>query len=201
MPEASTISCTAVDLADADVLAAMKAIPGYIDISPGDFREVFLIAYAHALQRLKHSLKAGDIMTRPAACIDAETDLIQAALFLANKGYSGAPVTDASGIVLGVLSEKDFLGRMGMDQPVSFMRIVAHCLANKGCMAGSLRRLVAREIMTAPAVTAGPEITVGAISTLFGERQINRLPIVDGQGRPVGIVTRTDLIQALCLNL
>ena len=201
MTASSTISCTAVDLADADVLAAMKAIPGYIDISPRDFREVFHIAYAHALQRLRSSLKAGDIMTRPATCIDAETDLIQAALFLADKSYSGAPVTDAKGIVLGVLSEKDFLGRMGLNQPVSFMRIVAHCLANKGCMASALRNHVAREIMTAPAITAGPEIAVGAILALFKEKRINRLPIVDGQGKAVGIVTRTDLIQALCLNL
>jgi CBS domain-containing protein len=36
-------------------------------------------------------------------------------------------------------------------------------------------------------------MTIGAISALFTERQINRLPIVDHDERPVGIVTRTDL--------
>jgi CBS domain-containing protein len=36
-------------------------------------------------------------------------------------------------------------------------------------------------------------MTIGAISALFADRKINRLPIVDDDGRPIGIVTRTDL--------
>ena len=50
--------------------------------------------------------------------------------------------------------------------------------------------------MTAPAITAGPQITIDAISALFVEKQINRLPIVDADHRPIGIVTRTDLVHA-----
>ena len=53
-----------------------------------------------------------------------------------------------------------------------------------------------RDIMTAPAITAGPQITVGAISALFIDRQINRLPIVDAGDKPIGIVTRTDLVHS-----
>ena len=70
-------------------------------------------------------------MTQPVECIDREMDLIQAAAILADKKYSGAPVIDAGGNIVGVLSEKDFLMRMGVGEPISFMQIVAHCLANK----------------------------------------------------------------------
>ena len=53
--------------------------------------------------------------------------------------------------------------------------------------------------MTISSVTAGKELTAAEISTLLAEKSINRLPICDAEGRPVGIVTRTDLISALCV--
>ncbi len=46
---------------------------------------------------------------------------------------------------------------------------------------------------------AEADMTMPAISALFVEKQINRLPIIDVEGRPVGIVTRTDLVQSYCL--
>lgn len=200
MSETKNNGCATIDISESDVIAAMKAIQGYIDISPGDFREVFQVAYNHALQRIKDSIKARDIMTQPAHCVGLDMDLIQAATFLADKRFSGAPVIDFGGRIVGVLSEKDFLAKMGLGQPTSFMQIVAHCLNNRGCMATSLRNHSVREIMTEPAITAGPEMTMGAISALFVDKRINRLPIVDPEGRPVGIVTRTDLVQSYCLT-
>jgi len=41
-----------VDISEKDVVAAMKNISGYIDITPGDFREVHQSAYTLAIQRL-----------------------------------------------------------------------------------------------------------------------------------------------------
>ena len=188
----------AIEIAETDILAAMKDIQGYIDISPGDFKEVFQVAYRHAVQRIRDSLRAADIMTRPVHCVGLEMDLVQAAAFMADKRISGAPVADAEGRIAGVVSEKDFLARMGLGKSVSFMQIIAHCLTNKGCMVTNLRNHFIRDIMTTPAVTAGAEMTVGAISTLFIDRQINRLPIVDTDGRIIGIVTRADLVQSYC---
>jgi CBS-domain-containing membrane protein len=198
---ATNSSCdNTIDISELDVIAAMKEIQGYIDISPGDFREVFQVAYNHALKRIKNSLKARDIMTKPVHCVELNMDLIQAATFLADKRFSGAPVIDAGGRIVGVLSEKDFLAKMGLGQPTSFMQIVAHCLNNRGCMATSLRNHSVQEIMAVPAITAGLEMTMGAISAMFIDKRINRLPIVDPEGKPVGIVTRTDLVQSYCLT-
>ncbi len=189
-------TCSPVDISEKDILAAMKHIQGYIDISPGDFKEVFQVAYSHAIQRIMNSLTAADIMTSPVNTVGIEMDLRQTATFLAEKRISGAPVVDSDGRIAGVVSEKDFLSIMGVGKPESFMQIVAHCLKNKGCMTADMKNHAIRDIMTAPAITAGPQITVGAISALFIDRQINRIPIVDADGKPIGIVTRTDLVQS-----
>jgi CBS domain-containing protein len=180
-------------------MAAMKSMQGYIDITPADFREIYRIAYALAKHRLMHALKAADIMTTPVHVVHIDADLITTATLLAEKGISGAPVTDRDDRVIGVISEKDFLGNMGADQRGSFMQVIAHCLKDKGCVATPMVNRTAGDIMTAPAITGTADISISRISALMIEKNINRLPIVDAAGKPVGIVTRSDLVNSFCM--
>lgn len=187
-----------MDISDADVISAMKEIQGYIDITPSDFREIFRIAYTHAMRRIMQSRTARDIMTSPVASVQAGMNMADAVHFLADKHYSGVPVVDEAGKIVGVFSEKDFLRRMGLSRPTSFMEIVSYCLNNKGCLVSELHNHTVAEIMSSPPITGGPEMTMDLISSLFLEVQINRLPIVDDEGKPIGIVTRTNLVQSYC---
>ncbi len=166
--------CAPVDLSDEDVMAAMKAMMGYIDITPGDFREVYQVAYALARKRMMTALKAADVMTTRVHAINADADLIATAELLAQHGISGAPVTDGDGRIIGVVSEKDFLRGMGADQSGSFMQVIAHCFKNKGCVAAPMTGRTAGDIMTAPAITAAADISIGDVSALLIEKTINR---------------------------
>jgi len=187
-----------LDISDADVMEAMKAMQGYIDITPADFREVYRVAYSLARDRVMKGLKAGQIMRTPIHVIEEDQGLADAAALLAREGISGAPVVDRDGRVVGVVSEKDFLRNMGAEPGGSFMQVIALCLQNKGCVAAPMLKRTAGEIMTSPAVTATLDISMAEISVLLSEKGINRLPIVGGDGRPVGIVTRSDLVEAFC---
>lgn len=182
-----------VDISEEDVIEAMKRIPGYIDVTPGDFKELYQAAYSLAMSRLFNSMTAANIMSTPVLFVEQKMALVEAAHLLAEKQISGGPVVDHDGRVVGVISEKDFLKEMGLGSTPSFMQIATHCLDSKSCMIGQLRNRNVRDIMTRPPITADSKITLGTISSLFAEHQINRLPIIDGNGRPVGIVTRTDL--------
>ena len=193
MKETADDACNPIDISEHDVVEAMKCIDGYIDITPGDFKEVYQLAYSLAIKRLFDSLTADHIMTRPVVFVDQDLALVSAAHLLAEKQISGGPVVDSNGRVVGVVSEKDFLKEMGLGPAPSFMKIATHCLNSKSCMIGRLHNRTVGDIMTKPPITAAKETTIGTISTLFAERQINRLPIVDDNGRPIGIVTRTDL--------
>jgi CBS-domain-containing membrane protein len=186
------------DISDADIMAAMKAIHGYVDITPADFREVYRVAYHLARERMMNALKAADIMSRPVRVIDEDADLTAAAMVLAENGISGAPVTDKNGCVTGVISEKDFLHRMGAGSSGSFMQVIAHCLKNKGCLAEPMINRRVGDIMTRPPVTAAADISLKDISAVLTQKGINRLPIVDADGKPAGIVTRSDLVNSFC---
>lgn len=55
--------------------------------------------------------------------------------------------------------------------------------------------LTVREIMTKDVVTVTKETTVAELARIFAERHISSLPVVDGSGTLVGIVTETDLVE------
>ena len=193
MKETDTAEFIPVDISEHDVVKAMKLIGGYIDITPGDFKEVYQSAYDLAIKRLLDSLTADKIMTKTVVFVDQEMTLVEAAGLLAEKQISGCPVVGSIGKLVGVVSEKDFLKEMGFGTTPSFMQLATHCLSSKSCMIRKLHTRTVADIMTKPPITAGPGMAIGAISTLFAEHQINRLPIVDNTGQPIGMVTRTDL--------
>ena len=87
----------------------------------------------------------------------------------------------------GVISEKDFLTRMGAPDTAHVMGIIAACLEGKGCVALPIRGRIAADIMAA---RHGEDTSTLEIMEIFATRNINRAPVVDGSGKLVGIVSR-----------
>ena len=188
-----------LDISDDDILKAMRNISGYLDITPGDFKEIYRFAYKHAIDRLRHSVKAKDVMTRNVISVEENTSLEEVAEVLNHQVISGVPVIDYNKSVVGVISEKDFLFHMGAKEKRTFMGVVAHCLKSKGCVAISMREQNAKDIMTSPAVTVDENVPVSEIANIFIEKNINRTPVVGPGQKLVGIVTRTDIVRSSCV--
>jgi|UniRef100_A0A7V6A1H0 CBS domain-containing membrane protein len=185
-----------IDLKEEDIVAAMQEIPGYLDITPRDFKEIYTLAFQHALERLKREVTVAEIMTREVAAVKPDTPLADVAGAMGRRGVSGVPVVDDGNRVVGVVSEKDFLRRMGVVDSQNFMTLVASCLRSKGCVALPIKKQTAGELMSSPAVTVRPETRVRDLAELFAARHINRAPVTDAEGRLVGIVSRGDLVKA-----
>ena len=185
-----------IEISDDDIYQAMKDIQGYLDITPADLKEVYRFAYRHAVERLTRSVRARDIMTVQVSSVRRTTPLTEVAALMADKGISGVPVLEKDGTVAGVISEKDFLARMGPGKTKSFMVVVSECLKAKGCVAVSIRAQNAEDLMTFPAITVPPETTLMEIANIFTDKSINRVPVVDPAGKLAGIVSREDVIRA-----
>jgi len=84
-----------VDLDNEDIIAAMKEMRGYIDITPGDFKEIYKFAYNHAVDRIARSMLAQDVMTRQVVCVNPETSLLETAERMAAANISGIPVINS----------------------------------------------------------------------------------------------------------
>jgi len=188
-----------VNMSEEDVLDAMKSIPGYLDITPGDFKEIFGFAYRQAIERIAHSHLAKDVMTVEVISVDSKTSLKETATTMAVHGVSGIPVVDELRSVVGVISEKDFLSHMGDKKSHSIMHVIAQCLSSNGCVAISMRTGHAKDIMTSPAYTVSETASILEIASIFAQKNINRVPVIDKYGRLAGIVTRADIFRSTCV--
>ena len=188
------------EISDKDIYEAMKDIPGYLDITLGDFKELYRMAFRHSMKRISKSIKAGDIMTTEVISVKRETPLREVAKLMADQGVSGVPVIEDDKTVAGVISEKDFLSHMGAKNAKTFMGVVSKCLKGKGCVALSIRAKNAEDIMTAPSISVNEDTTLLEITNIFTEKKINRVPVVDLNNHLIGIVSREDIVEAPLLR-
>ncbi len=177
-----------------DILAAMGQADGYLDITPDDALALYRLALKHAVERVRLRLTVGELMTREVRTIAQEATAAEVAQLLAQAGVSGAPVVEG-GQVVGVVSIKDFLPRLGLPKHSTPMALVAGLVTGALCGAGDFASVTARELMTAPALTIPPSTPVGEAAKLMDERGINRLPVAEN-GALVGIITRGDVVRA-----
>ena len=200
MPDArdkpESASTSGIEIKDEDILEAMRAIPGYLDITPGDFKEVYRLAFQHALERLSRAVTAAEIMTTDVVTVTPDTPVAEVAAAMGRRGVSGVPVVDAGQKVVGVISEKDFLTRMGVQDAKNFMSLVAGCLMTKGCVALPIKATLAGDLMSSPAVTVAPDTPVKDIARLLTQKSINRVAVTDPAGRLLGLVSRGDIVKA-----
>ena len=114
-------------------------------------------------------------------------------LFVLNQ-ISGAPVCDAEGHILGVVSEGDILWKeLGLPEERRRGYGLVLDLAYGDSRRGAAR--TAAEAMTTPAITVSPTAPVSSAAKLMVENAVNRLPVVE-DNQLVGIITRADLVRA-----
>ena len=121
---------------------------------------------------------------------------------LLERDVDGAPVVDAEGRVIGVLSSDDLLVQeTQLHYPTVFSLFGAYLElpSSHRKFEEALRRAVAavvRDVMATDPITCAPDDTLERAATLMHERKVSRLPVVDA-GRLVGIVARGDLLRAM----
>lgn len=138
-------------------------------------------------------MKVCDLMTSEVVTLTPATSLREAASLLVEKGISGVPIVDASGAVVGVLSEADIVVKAGGE--VARNRLLGWLLESDFGIEDKIRAESVGDAMTRPAVTIGPKRPVHEAARLMVTEGVNRLPVVEN-GKLVGIVTRADVVRA-----
>jgi CBS domain-containing protein len=143
-------------------------------------------------------MKAADVMVRDVVTAHSETDVAEAVKLLIAHDISALPVIDAQGLLVGIISETDLIHRAEIGTEKHRPRLMESLTAATTLatdFAKSHGKKVG-EIMTTNVVTASEDASLGDIATLFERHRIKRVPIVR-DGRVVGVVSQSNLIQAL----
>jgi CBS domain-containing protein len=141
---------------------------------------------------------AGDVMTRKVISVASDASAMQACALMLKHQISGLPVVDPSGVLLGIVSEGDFLRRPELGTRRRRTRWLEF-LIGPGRLASEYVHACGRkvtEIMTPAPYTVGEATPLTEVVQLMERHQIKRVPVVYGR-RLVGIVSRADLLRAL----
>ncbi|MFC0189023.1 CBS domain-containing protein [Fictibacillus aquaticus] len=115
--------------------------------------------------------KLSEVMTTSVDVCSPQDNVYEAALKMKKDNVGVIPVCD-NGQLLGVITDRD---------------LAVRCIAEK--RPGSTK---VSDVMTTELVTAGPEMSVQEAAELMSQRQIRRLPIVEGN-KLAGIISIGDL--------
>jgi CBS domain-containing protein len=120
------------------------------------------------------NVTAKDIMTKPVVSARKYASARDIALQIFSGLYSGMPVTDEDGKVIGVVTEYDLLAQVGKGR--------------------QLVKLTAEAIMTSKTVTVDVKTPVNEVLNIMMDKDVNRVPVTEN-GRLVGIISRSDILK------
>jgi CBS domain-containing protein len=145
-------------------------------------------------------MEAIDVMTRGVVTVSPETPVTEVARLLLTRGVSAVPVVDASGRLVGIVSEGDLVRRpeLGTEAERSpWVRLWYSRQALADDFVKSHGRTAA-QVMTPDVITVSEHTPLTEVVELMEKHHVKRLPVVRDSAL-VGIIGRANLVRALLM--
>ena len=152
------------------VLTAPTGALATLGVVLDDHQLVTLLEQIEALDERAVPVTTHDIMTPDPITLRQETSVHDAASLLFEHRISGAPVVLDDGSIVGIVSEFDLIARSGTN---------------------------VRDVMTRDVVSVPASAPIDRVRALLVTQRLKRVPVVDQQGRLVGLISRADLVREL----
>jgi CBS domain-containing protein len=143
-------------------------------------------------------MKARDVMVSHVITVGPELDVKAVANTLVANGISAVPVVTIDGSVVGIISEGDLMRRAvssaerkrswWLETFSSAEQLMAEFVKTHGRKA--------KDVMTRQVISVDPDTSLQEVANLLEKHGIKRVPVLK-DGRLVGIVSRSNLVQAL----
>ena len=143
-------------------------------------------------------MRVKDVMTQNVISVEANESVLKAARLMLQNRVSGLPVIGATGEVVGIVTEGDFL-RRGEIGTQRHRPKWLEFLVGPGRMAAEYVRVNGRridEIMTPDPLSVTEDDSLETVVDLMERHRVKRLPVMRG-AKMVGIVSRANLMHAL----
>lgn len=145
---------------------------------------------------------AKDIMTKNVISVSEESTVENCAKHLLEFNFSGLPVLNENDELVGIVTEGDLIKRASRLKLPAVLELLGGLiyLDNPNKYMDELKRTMSErvgDLMNKKVITVMPDDTIEHTATLMMEKKIKRLPVVDTQGKLVGIISRRDIMSFL----
>ena len=148
-----------------------------------------------------NEIKVKDVMTHLVVMAYENDPIQQLAGRLVRNRISGVPVV-RDGKVIGVVSELDIAQALvvpaNVDHGLETADVISILLRSTPAVHKHVRTVA--DVMSSPAFTIGPEMSLFSAARQMDRHGVKRLPVVDDEGYLVGIISRGDLVRAMTRN-
>ena len=138
-----------------------------------------------------------DVMRREVVLVAPDTPAAEVVTLLLQKGYRSLPVVDEDGRLQGIITDGDLLRRAGLSARLDLQ--VELPVADWQQQLAELRaqRSTAVSLMTSPVITIPATASLRQAAQQMAAHDSKRLPVVDGNGRLAGWISRIDILRTL----
>ncbi len=146
---------------------------------------------------------ARDIMTSPAVTVTVDMTVKDLVGLFRDQRIGGAPVVDAEGMLVGIVTEGDLMAMDADLQMPHYFELFDSIiyLGSQKKFKEQLKKAAAAtvgDLMTPAPMTVAPDDPARAAATLMSRHGFDRVPVEDG-GTVVGIISRHDIMKILGL--
>ena len=141
-----------------------------------------------------------EFMTRRVLSIHRGAELTDAIRMMGQERVSVLPVVDSTGKICGMLSTSDLISSTyNLQSDISVLPYVSEAVQKTliDAMSEDCRLQCVSSLMSDHVECVEASATLGQAARLMTQNAIHHLPVVDEAGRPVGILSTTDIVRAV----
>ena len=147
-------------------------------------------------------LTVADVMTQPVLSVTPDTPLQQAVQLISDHHISGLPVVDDAGALIGELSEQDLMVRESGVDAGPYVMLLDSVIYRRNPLdwdkqVHQVLGTTVKDLMRKDIHTCSLELGLPKAASQLHDRSTQRLFVLDGDGKPVGVITRGDVVRAL----
>ena len=163
-----------------DLETALHARGELLDVSRDDLEELFIQAEGLVWKRRFGTIRCADVMSRDVVRVRASTPAREAWQLMIRHAVKAVPVVDERNALQGIVTLHDFF--------------VGHEIVSSSA---GIDTWTVADVMTRDVLTAAPSQELVELVRAFSDGGRHHLPVVDGDGTLVGMVTQSDMVAAL----
>ncbi len=185
-----------IGIKPSDLDSVLKSYNQVLDISRADLEAIMLQTEMQAYRRRMGEVNCSSIMSKDVISVEFGTELAEAWHQFQIHDLTAMPVIDRGRRVIGIITKADFLKHAEIERHEGLGQRLVNLL-RPSQLTHTEKHEVVGQIMTKEVFTANANQSIVDLVPLMSDSEVHQLPVIDEQGRLVGIISQSDMIAAL----
>lgn len=184
-----------IGFSSADLDEVLKEYDEFLDIDRDRLETILRKTELRSWRRRALHLDISSVMSRDVVAVAPDDSLRHAHALMQNHHFKALPVTNDSAEIVGIVTQTDFLEKASWRNgrpAIGFLQRLRLIFSG-----ASAPNDTVKDIMTSPVKTVQPETAIEEAIIRFAEEGLHYLPVIDANGKMVGIVSQSDVMVAM----